>query len=114
MDLDATSNCSDSYQIELEKSKLDTVPDDVMIGLGQIEIASETKTAESPVKHSKAEKAKPPPALVIDNNLIVPELGPSTTSENRTVKSLISIDDLLCDTTESYSTPPIVLPTLVF
>ena len=115
MDLDATSNCSDSYQTEPEKSKLDTMPDDVMIGLGQIEVTSETKTAESPLKQKIAKttkSTKAAAAAVIDNVLIVPELGPSTANENRALKSLISIDDLLCDSAETFSAPSLVLPTL--
>ena len=91
------------------------MPDDVMIGLGQIEVTSETKTAESPLKQKIAKttkSTKAAAAAVIDNVLIVPELGPSTANENRALKSLISIDDLLCDSAETFSAPSLVLPTL--
>ena len=89
--------------METEKSKLESVLlDDVMIGLGSIEVVATTE------KSSEVSSTKSVDSLIVEG-LVDPSSSPN--ANGNVVKSMISIDDLLSDSSESFSTPPIVLPT---
>ncbi len=88
--------------METEKSKLESVLlDDVMIGLGSIEVATTEKSPE-------VNLTKNVDTLIVES-LVDPSISPNM--NGNVVKSMISIDDLLSNSSESISTPPIVLPT---
>jgi hypothetical protein len=88
--------------MESEKSKHESVLlDDVMIGLGSLEVAATEKSSE-------VSSTKNVDTLIVEG-LVDPTHTPN--ANGNVVKSIISIDDLLSDSTESFSTPPIVLPT---
>jgi hypothetical protein len=103
LDLDAASA---SLPSEPEKSKHDSILDDVMIGLGSVEIPTDKSPEHHPVETE----------TLIVHGLASSNVAASTVSSAKTLStngiSNFSIDDLLSDTSETFSSPPLVLPTM--
>lgn len=105
LDLDSSAEVSDATSKESERSKPDSILDDVMIGLGSVEV-SEILTKKTPDLPTTEDLVSS--SAMNTNDVLVTTQEPTPTAT--TSGSFFSIDDLLNDNNETLSTPPLVLP----